>query len=109
MTQMPPQSPVPGAALPPHRGTMILVLGILGIVVCVICGIIAWVMGNTDLKAMAAGQMDPMGEGITRAGKICGIISVVLNVIGIAIGVLFLVIAILAAAGAAAAAGGAGP
>ncbi len=107
MTQMPPQSPVPGAVLQPHRGVMILVLGILGIVVCVVCGIIAWVMGNTDLRAMAAGQMDLTGEGLTRAGKICGIISVVLNLIVVVLWVLMLIIGF--GLFAASAAGGAGP
>ena len=48
----------------PHRGTTVLVLGILGLVVCPICGIIAWVMGNKDLAEMAAG---PDGPG--RAGQ----------------------------------------
>ncbi len=68
-----------------HRGTLILVLGILGIVVCQPVGIAAWVMGNSDLQAMDAGTMDPEGRGMTQAGKILGIISVVLMVIGIAI------------------------
>lgn len=62
----------------PHRGVLILVLGILGLVCCFILGIIAWVMGNTDLQEMRAGRMDPSGEGLTQAGRICGIISVVL-------------------------------
>lgn len=65
------------ANLQPHRGTLILVLGILGIVCCMPVGIAAWVMGNGDLQKMAAGQMDPSGEGTTKAGKICGIISVI--------------------------------
>lgn len=55
-----PQSPT-SMQLRPHRGTVILVLGIVGIVCCFICGIIAWVMGNGDLREMAAGRMDPSG------------------------------------------------
>jgi hypothetical protein len=35
-------------------------------------------MGNADLKEMQAGTMDRMGEGSTKAGKICGMISVIL-------------------------------
>lgn len=69
--------------LDPHRGSTILVLGILSLVFCVILGIIAWVMGNHDLEEMRAGRMDPSGEGMTQAGRICGIISVVLNLVGI--------------------------
>ncbi len=82
-SQLPPQQP-----LAPHRGTIILVLGILGIVCCFICGIIAWVMGNNDLREMAVGRMDPSGQGITQAGKICGMIGVILWIVGIAIQIL---------------------
>jgi predicted Zn finger-like uncharacterized protein len=64
----------------PHRGTMVLVLGILSIVIGVIglfLGIAAWVMGSTDLKKMNRREMDPEGRGITQAGWICGIIGTV--------------------------------
>jgi hypothetical protein len=62
----------------PHRGVLILVLGILGIIPCFICGIIAWVLANNDLKEIDAGLMDPAGRGMTQAGKICGIIGIIL-------------------------------
>jgi hypothetical protein len=90
---------------------MILVFGILGLIVCVIFAIVAWVMGNSDLREMAEGRMDRAGEGLTKAGKILGIVSVVLNCIGILIWVLLMILGIgLAAAGAGAAgAGGGGP
>jgi hypothetical protein len=108
MSQFPPTTP--GSMVQPHRGTLILVLGILGIVVCFICGIVAWVMGNQDLRAMAAGTMDRSGEGTTKAGKICGMISVILACVGIGIWVLMLLLAGgMAAAGAAGAAGAGGP
>jgi len=68
--------------LRPHRGGLILALGILGIVCCFICGIIAWVLGSSDLKEMAAGRMDSAGQGLTQAGKICGMISVILQIFG---------------------------
>jgi len=66
-----------------NRGTTILVLGILGIVVCQICGIVAWVMANKDIPKMEAGTMDPEGLGSTKAGKICGIISVILLILAV--------------------------
>jgi len=66
----------PPPPMRPHRGGTVLALGILGLAVCFICGIIAWVMGSNDLREMDAGRMDPAGRGMTRAGKICGIISV---------------------------------
>jgi len=94
----------------PHRGGLVLTLGILGILVCVICGVIAWVMGNDDLKQMDAGQMDPAGRGITQAGKIIGMVSVILAIVGLVIGVLMIVLAGgLAAAGAAGGGGATGP
>jgi len=65
--------------LAPHRGVLILVFGILSIVCCLIFGIVAWVMANKDLSEMAAGRMDPAGEGMTKAGKICGIVGIVLQ------------------------------
>ncbi len=66
--------------LNPHRGGVILALGILGLVVCFICGIIAWIMGNNDLREMAAGTMDLSGRGLTQAGRICGIVSVIIPI-----------------------------
>ena len=96
--------PVTQQPLTPHRGTVILVLGIVGLVIPLlcscccgilsiagcICGIIAWVMANKDLKEMDAGTMDPTGRGTTQAGKICGIISVILAIVMFIISLLFL-------------------
>ena len=74
----------------PHRGTLILVLGILGLVICAPLGIAAWIMGSGDLKQMDAGTMDPSGRGNTQAGKICGIIGTILMIIGVIVfGILF--------------------
>ena len=72
-----------------HRGVLILVLGILGIVLCFICGIIAWVMGNHDLREMDAGRMDPSGRQMTQIGRILGIISVVLLCVWIIVAILW--------------------
>ncbi len=66
-----------------HRGVMLLIFGILSIICCFIFGILAWVMGNTDLKAMADGQMDRSGEGLTKAGKILGMIGCAFAILGI--------------------------
>lgn len=78
----------------PHRGTLILILGILGLVACQPLGIAAWLMGNGDLKKMAAGQMDPEGEGLTKAGKICGLIATILMVLALVFFVLAMVLGI---------------
>ncbi|HYV36526.1 MAG TPA: hypothetical protein VE988_12515 [Gemmataceae bacterium] len=69
--------------LSPHRGGMILTLGILGLAVCGIFAPIAWIMGNSDMVEIRAGRMDPEGEGLTQAGKICGIIGTVFLVLGV--------------------------
>ena len=76
----------------PHRGTLILVLGILGLVICGPLGIVAWVMGSGDLKEMDAGTMDPSGRGNTEAGKICGMIGTILMIIVLVIGILVAVL-----------------
>ena len=82
----------------PHRGTLILVLGILGLIICQPVGIAAWIMGNADLKQIAAGTMDPEGKSLTQIGKILGMIAVIILVIGIVLGILGLVLGIGAAA-----------
>jgi hypothetical protein len=64
--------------LRPHRGTTILVLGILSVVTCQPLGIFAWVMANADLREMTAGRMDPSGRSNTEVGRILGIVGTVL-------------------------------
>ena len=105
MTQMPPPTQ-PMQPMQPHRGVMILVFSILSWFICVIFGIVAWILANNDLRAMEEGRMDPTGEGLTKAGKIVSIISVILTVVGIVVGILFLVLGMIAAAAAAASSGG---
>ncbi len=75
----------------PHRGTLILVLGILSIIICPILAPFAWMMGNKDLKAIDAGQMDPEGKGSTNGGKICGLIGTILLILYIIGGIIFAV------------------
>jgi hypothetical protein len=60
---------------------MILILGILSLVVCMPLGILAWILGADDLKAMDAGTMDPGGRSSTEVGKVCGMISTILTAI----------------------------
>jgi len=78
----------------PHRATLILVLGIVSLVVCGPLGIAAWLMGNTDLREMDAGRMDPAGRAMTNAGRICGIIAVILLIVGVVIGGIVMVAAL---------------
>ena len=73
----------------PHRGTLILVMGLLSWFVCCGFGMVAWYMGSQDIKLMEAGRMDPSGLGITKAGYWIGLVTVVLNLLVIG-GVLLL-------------------
>jgi Domain of unknown function (DUF4190) len=79
-----------GTALRPHRATLVLVLGIVGLVCCMPAGIVAWVLGHQDLKDMNSGLMDPAGRGMTQAGKILGMISVALAVLALIVWVCLL-------------------
>ena len=66
----------------PHRGTLILVLGILGLVLCgIFTAVPAWIMGSSDLKAMDAGTMDPNGRSNTNAGRILGMVGTILAIL----------------------------
>lgn len=88
------------SALKPHRGGLILAFGILGWVVCLPFGIAAWVMGNNDLSEMAGGRMDPAGEGLTRAGKILGIVQCCLVIVMIVVYAGIALVMVIGAAGA---------
>lgn len=67
----------------PDRGTLILVLGILSITICQLCGPFAWMLGNEDMRKIRAGRMNPAGEGNTNAGRILGMIGTLLMVAGL--------------------------
>jgi hypothetical protein len=80
------------------RSGMVLALGIISVVfVLISCvaaaviyvvpigviglgtGIAAWILGRKDLAAIANGERDPNGQGLTNAGMICGIIGTIIN------------------------------
>jgi hypothetical protein len=81
MTHLPPPVQHASYGMMPHRGVLILVLGIVSLTVCAPVGIVAWVMGSGDLKKMRSGGMDPEGKGLTMGGMICGIVSTVLLIL----------------------------
>ncbi len=72
----------------PHRGGLILTLGIIGIACCVVCAPIAWAMGQTDMREIRSGVMDPAGRGLTQAGMVLGIIGTVILAAQIIFGVI---------------------
>lgn len=75
----------------PHRGVMVLVFGILGLVVCGLLGIVAWVMGKRDLDLIRRGLMDKEGEPLTKVGYILGIVGTILFLIWLLFFVLYMV------------------
>jgi predicted Zn finger-like uncharacterized protein len=91
-----------GGSYEPHRGGLILALGILSFVGCgIFTGIPAWIMGKGDLARMDSGIMDPEGRTLTNVGRILGMICVILTC------VMFLVYCLIfAIAGIGGAAGG---
>lgn len=62
----------------PHRGGTILVFGVCSLLCCGLLGIAAWLMANEDLSLMDRGLMDPAGRGMTMAGKVLGILALIL-------------------------------
>ena len=64
----------------PHRGTLVLVMGILSWSCCVF-GVVAWYLGSQDIKQMNAGRMDPSGLTLTKAGYWIGVCSLLLQLL----------------------------
>jgi hypothetical protein len=76
-----------------HRGGMILALGIISWAIgCPIFGLMAWIMGNSDLREMERGAMDPQGMGLTQAGQIVGMIHVIIALFAIVIGLVGVIV-----------------
>ena len=69
MSRQPAVSPTRHAS--PHRGGLILALGILGwLVGCPVFSVAAWMLGSSDLREMRYGRMDSSGMGITPLSSI---------------------------------------
>lgn len=68
----------------PHRGVLILVLGILSLGFCALTGPFAWLMIREDMAAIRAGRMGKSGEQMTQIGKIMGIIGTLIMLLMIA-------------------------
>ncbi len=64
------------AGLKPHRATLVLGLGIVGLLCCGPLGIVAYIFGKNDLAEMDSGVMDPSGRGTTNVGRILGIVAI---------------------------------
>ena len=95
----------------PHRGGMVLTLGIIALVmnlfgliffcccypigwgadlIAMALGIPAAILGHMDLKAMRDGGMDPSGRGMTQSGYIMAIIAIVLALLLLVLSIFFI-------------------
>lgn len=104
--QPPPQQPYAGQqpygaapgqwqVLPKHpKATLVLVLGILGLVVCQVLGPFAWVMGNRAVAEIDANPGVWDGRGEAQAGRILGIISTVILILSVLVLAFVFVLAI---------------
>jgi hypothetical protein len=94
-----PQAPAYGAFAPDHpQSTLVLILGILGLVLCQLISPFAWVMGNRVVREIDASGGAVGGRSAANAGRICGIIGTAL------IGLAFLVVIVVIVVGVAASA-----
>jgi hypothetical protein len=86
---------IPVPSLPANRGVAIMVLGIVScfcyitvlllfwpaLVVCLVLGPLAWIMGSQDLKAIQRGELSQEGQSFVLSGYICGIVSTILTIV----------------------------
>lgn len=73
------------------QATTALVLGILSLICLPVLGPIAWVIANTEIRAIDEGRRDPANRGTAVAGKVLGIIGTVLIAVAVlAFGFLFI-------------------
>jgi hypothetical protein len=75
-----------GLGVKPHRGGLVLGLGIASLVFSCGClgtvlGIFAIVMGNKDLAQMDSGAMEPSGRSSTQTGRTLGIVGVAMSLV----------------------------
>ncbi len=71
------------------KATTALVLGIIGLVCCNICGPFAWYIGAAEMKLIKAGQSSQAGKNFAQIGMILGIIGTAFLVLGIIFGIIW--------------------
>lgn len=78
-------TPQPPTRYQPHHATAVLVMGIASIftagtiIIGMVLGIIAWIVGGQDLQGMDRGHVDPRGRGSVNTGRVCGLIGAILS------------------------------
>jgi hypothetical protein len=79
------------------QGVAVLVLGILGIVVCGICAVIAWVMGNKAIKEIDANPTAYNNRQMVNVGRILGMVGTIIWGAFIVIYVVVIIVGVVAA------------
>lgn len=82
----------------PHRGNLLVVFGVLGLIVCPVFAVMTWIMAKADLLEMQMGSMDPEGESLTNIARILGIVGTLLAILTIVI-ILAVVVVMIAMVG----------
>ena len=80
-----PAPATPSRKLQPHQGGMILTLGIVSLFcnICLIPGLLAWMLGTQDMRKMDNGIMESDGRGLTQAGMIIGMVMTCLFLLSV--------------------------
>jgi len=86
---------MPASQPKPEGASTILVMGILGLLLCQILAIVAWVKGNTYMAQCRAMGVEPEQSAVW--GRRLGIISVILTILAVI--AVVVVVVIMAASG----------
>jgi uncharacterized membrane protein YjgN (DUF898 family) len=87
-----------GFGAPDHpQATLVLILGIVGLVACGLVAPFAWTMGSRVVREIEASNGQLGGRSMAVAGKICGIVGTVLLGLSLLIGVAAVIFLLVAA------------
>ena len=76
----------------PHRGTLVFTLAMLGMITWIpILGIMAWLLGSSDLAQIDAGRRDPSGRTLTTWGRTVGAVASIAWVLAVLVGMVILI------------------
>lgn len=89
-------SPFRGTQALPHRGEVVFLLGLFGMLLgCPVFSGAAWYLGGSDLRAMNLGIMNPTGRGLTTFGYVLGIVVSCFWIVAVLVAMLIISISIL--------------
>jgi hypothetical protein len=80
-----------GGQIEHPKGTTVLVLGILGLVVCGLIGPFAWAQGNNALAEIDRNPMAYSNRSTVQIGRILGIVGTCLAIVQVLVGILWIV------------------